>query len=163
MWTSATIADINELTSFFINNLVDNPQYISHGEMQMGIALAPGILSPDAITKWENYISDKIDKMVSKHKSNVIVYKNEGVIDAFCVLDITNDGADDFGVICDMIVKSHLRGQGIGKQMLNMAKEWFKEMSIDSVYLESGLDNSKAHKFFEDNGFRPVSHIFKLF
>ena len=50
----------------------------------------------------------------------------------------------------------------MGKEMINMCKEWFKSKNIKDIYLESGLDNHSAHKFFERNGFKPVSQIFKI-
>ena len=75
---------------------------------------------------------------------------------------MANEGADAFGVICDMYVKKEIRGNGMGKEMINMCKEWFKSKNIKDIYLESGLDNHSAHKFFERNGFKPVSQIFKI-
>ena len=122
MWEIATKDDIKELTKLFISNLIESPHYISHGEMQMGIAIGPGLLNENAADNWEKYIDDKIERMSNQQTANVLVYKNNGNIDAFFVADVANDGADDFGVICDMYVKKEIRGNGMGKEMINMCK-----------------------------------------
>ena len=133
-----------------------------HGEMQMGIAIGPGLLNANATENWEKYITDKIQRMLSKQSANVLVYRTNSLIDAFCVLDVANDGDADFGIICDMLVKKEIRGNGMGKEMVNMSKIWFEKKKISDIYLESGLDNHTAHKFFQKNGFKPISQIFKL-
>ncbi len=173
MFTQATLNDINELAELFWNNIEAAPEYISHGEIQMGVATAPGILAPDGIQVWKEYIRQKIEgegvKMAesikasdSRYPSVVFVHRDSGKIDAFCVLEITDDGNKPFGTICDMLVLPHLRGEGMGKKLLAQAKEWFAANGVTDIYLESGLNNHSAHEFFKKQGFREVSHIFKL-
>lgn len=180
MFTQATLNDINELAELFWNNIEVAPEYISHGEIQMGVATAPGILAPDGIQVWKEYIREKIEGedvktaepcAVEKCKCNtaaveyptaVFVHRNSGKIDAFCVLEITDDGNKPFGTICDMLVLPHLRGEGMGKKLLAQAKEWFAANGVTDIYLESGLNNHSAHEFFRKQGFREISHIFKL-
>ena len=36
------------------------------------------------------------------------------------------------------------------------------EIGIKDVYLESGLENHKAHEYFKSRGFVKVSEIYKL-
>lgn len=164
MWTKADYNDIDELVGIFWSNIENAPQYISHGEMQMGVATAPGALAPDGKEVWRRYIGKKIagDREDVQLPSAVIVYRNNGKITAFCVLEISEDGGSPYGIICDMLVIPQMRGTGLGKELLAKAKEWFKEHGICDVYLESGLNNHSAHAFFRKYGFREVSHIFKL-
>lgn len=164
MWTKATGNDIEELVEIFWSNIEAAPQYISHGEMQMGVATAPETLASNGKEVWRKYISQKIAEGNENVQlpSSVIVYRNNGKIAAFCVLAVLEDGCNPYGVICDMLVIPQMRGTGLGKELLVKAKEWFKEHGICDVYLESGLNNHSAHAFFRKYGFREVSHIFKL-
>lgn len=164
MWEKAKITDVNNLTEIFWANISAAPEYISHGEMQMGIANASGQLAANGRQLWVQYIKKKItgEGGDAQHPSVVLVYKDNGEIKAFCVLEILQDGDKPFGIICDMLVKPALRGNGLGKMLLIKAKEWFKSMGIKDIYLESGIDNHAAHAFFKKQGFREVSHIFKL-
>lgn len=162
MWENASVKDINELTEIFWENLLGNQQYISHGEMQMGVAAEPGRLEADGKEKWRKYITGKLDKVKAQLPSRILVYKDNGNILAFCVLEIEEDGDKPFGVICDMLVKKDLRGTGLGQEMFEKAVEWFQSLPVRDIYLESGADNHRAHAFFEQRGFRMVSHIFRL-
>ncbi|MBQ5593862.1 MAG: GNAT family N-acetyltransferase, partial [Bacteroidales bacterium] len=94
----------------------------------------------------------------------VLIYTSEedDKILAFSVLELSEDGASAFGVICDMLVHPSKRGTGLGSQLLEKSKEWFRSLGIDEIYLESGLKNHSAHQFFEKKGFKPVSYVFKL-
>ncbi len=163
MFAEAKINDLEELVALFWSNLESAPEYISHGEIQMGVATAPGVLAHDGENVWREYIRSKIEGGDSKYPSTVIVYRENESISAFCVLEIADDGAQPFGTICDLLVRPGIRGKGLGGRMLDKAKEWFSAHGINDVYLESGLNNHSAHSFFERHGFRPVSYVFKLF
>lgn len=52
--------------------------------------------------------------------------------------------------------------KGIGKALLNKGFDWLRAQGVEQFYLESRIDNHSAHKFFENQCFRMVSHIFKL-
>lgn len=161
MWEKADNTNIDELSDIFWDNILDNPIYISHGEIQMGVATDVGVPADNGKEKWKQYIVEKINNY-SQLPATVLVYKKNGVINAFCILEISKDGAEPFGVICDMLVKKEMRGKGFGKQMLANAMEWFDKMGVKDIYLESGVDNHSAHDFFNNYGFSQVSHIFRL-
>ena len=93
-----------------------------------------------------------------------VVYKavRDGDIVGFCVTEITDDGADPFGMICDVLVKEECRIGGIGTELINRALEWLRQAGIKDVYLESGLHNHSAHEYFIRRGFKKVSEIYKL-
>lgn len=111
MWKNASVKDINELTEIFWDSIVSNQHYISHGEMQMGVAAEPGRLKADGKEKWRKYITPKLDNEKTQLPSRILVYKDNGTIQAFCVLKLEEDGDKPFGVICDMLVKEDLRGK----------------------------------------------------
>jgi ribosomal protein S18 acetylase RimI-like enzyme len=153
----ATREDVPRLTALFRENLAANPGYISHGEIQMGIAAGPGRPAPDGIGKWEKYLIDKIDDP----RSRVLLHAPDGIPIAFIIIEIARDGDRPFGVICDLLVHPSLRGRGIGDGLLAAGMNWLRDRGIDAFYLESGAGNASAHAFFHRRGFRVISHVFK--
>lgn len=162
MWTQADFNDIAILAEMFWGHLIKNPNYISHGEMQMGVADSPGDPAIGGKQKWIRYISGKMNREETQLPAGILVYKEKEAIQAFCVLEIEEDGDKPYGVICDMLVLESFRGKGLGKQMFEQIMNWFREYGVEAVYLESGVNNHPAHAFFEKMGFFKVSHIFKL-
>ncbi|MBQ1218846.1 MAG: GNAT family N-acetyltransferase [Bacteroidales bacterium] len=176
MWCKADYTDVSELVEMFWENISSAPEYISHGEIQMGMAKGPGELEDEDVAKevWTDYIMDKIERQDVEFNPEdfdpdnlpaaVLIYTSEedDKILAFSVLELSEDGASAFGVICDMLVHPSKRGTGLGSQLLEKSKEWFRSLGIDEIYLESGLNNHSAHQFFEKKGFKPVSYVFKL-
>lgn len=183
-WQQGTEKDIAELTEMFWANLTGHPEYISHGELQMGVACAPGVPAEKGKRLWQAYIREKIGGARRNYltpegvlpaapgaepvqgeewPSAVFLYRAGGRIAAFCILEVSNDGDKPFGILCDMLVRPEYRSHGLGKQMLAMTRTWFGNLGITDIYLESGVNNHAAHVFFERQGFRQVSHIFKWF
>ena len=162
MFVKATLKDTNALCDLFLKTLREHKSYISHGEMQMGVALSNDEISDDAEKKWTYYIRKKINNRSTKYPSVVLKYLDEGKIVAFGVFEVSADGDKPFGIIGDMVVLRKYRGSGLGKKLLDEGLQWFAAMGIDDIYLESGLHNESAHRFFEKNGFERVSYIFKL-
>ena len=184
IWRQGHLKDVEELADLFWTHLTEHPEYISHGELQMGVASAPGIVAKNGKEILKEYIRKKIEGAqrnyfstegamlkeetdaewlsAGKFPSAVFIYEVEGKTAAFCVLDTACDGSSPFGIICDMLVSLSFRGCGIGKQMLELARKWFRNMGITDIYLESGINNHAAHAFFDRQGFKKVSHIFKL-
>ncbi len=164
--TTATDADREVLADIFMAHITAHREYISHGEMQMGTAVmvtaedgsrspAP---APDGRRMWIKYITEKISS------EDAVVYKavsGEEIV-GFCVADIEEDGADPFGMLCDVLVKENVRGGGIGSALMAAGLGWLRSKGITDIYLESGKNNHSAHGFFERRGFRKVSEIFRL-
>ena len=57
----------------------------------------------------------------------------------------------------DMIVDGSLRGMSLGKKLMDFIHNFAAEQKIKALFLESGINNDKAHSFFEKNGFEKVS------
>lgn len=156
----ATDSDIPALADLFWENLTAQPAYISHGELQMGIASGPGRIAADGKEKWKNYIYKKIN--TSSAFVQICRDESGGPIQGFIVAEIDSDGDKPFGVICDVVVRKEMRGEGLGKELLQTGIRWLREQKAHAVYLESGVENHEAHHFFERQGFVPVSHVFRL-
>lgn len=162
----ATVEDEQTLCEMFLKHITAHPEYISHGEIQMGVGegeFEDGVLvaRPSARAKecWMRYIHGDMtadDAAVFKAVSTT------GDIIGFTVAEIQEDGADPFGMVCDVLVDESLRCGGVGTALLQTALGWFREMGIKDIYLESGLNNHAAHEYFMRRGFVKVSEIYKL-
>ena len=158
--------DAHALADLFIGHITRHSDYISHGEIQMGVGtgeLRDGELvtepAPDAREKWMKYINGHISDEAG---AGVWKLTDGGTICGFCVADIEEDGDEPFGVVCDVLVREGFRGRGAGEKLLQTAVSWLRSKGIRDIYLESGKDNHPAHRFFEKRGFVHVSNIYKL-
>lgn len=59
-------------------------------------------------------------------------------------------------------VKKEIRGQGIGKKLLDNLLEICKEMNIDEIRLGVFNKNISAYKFYEQYGFEPFEQLMNL-
>ena len=160
----ATVSDKEALADLFYAHLSENVEYISHGEMQMGIGhlvfngkeYVPQ-LDADTRHLWLTYIEEHMTA------EGMAVYKAEdstGSLLGFCVLETDSDGGAPFGVLCDILVSAEARGQGVGSRLFSAAEDWFKSRNLKDVYLESGKNNHNAHNFFIRRGFMKVSEVY---
>ena len=162
----ATVEDEQALCGIFLKHITAHPEYISHGEIQMGVGqghfedgefvTAP---SPRAKECWMKYIHGD---MTADDAAVFKAVSSEGVIIGFTVAEIQEDGAEPFGMVCDVLVDESRRQGGVGSALLSASLGWFMEMGIADVYLESGLKNHAAHEYFMRRGFVKVSEIYKL-
>lgn len=161
----AGISDVSALAGIFYAHLAAHPEYISHGEVQMGIGkltfdgekYIPELLL-ESRDLWMTYLNDHINADGREVYKAVLP---DGSIAGFCVLEDTDDGAEHFGVLCDILVSESFRGHGVGSALFKQAGDWFASRGLKDVYLESGKDNHHAHSFFEKRGFRKVSEVYK--
>lgn len=162
----AQMADAQALADLFLDHIEAHHEYISHGEIQMGVGegvIVDGVLeavpAPGAREKWLEYIHVYLET-----PSMAQVWKAvEGdEIVGFVVADIEQDGDARFGMVDDVLVKENYRGHGAGAQLLQTAIDWLRSRGVKDIYLESGKDNHAAHRFFEKRGFFHVSEIYKL-
>ncbi len=167
----AAIEDRDNMADLFLSHISQHTEYISHGEIQMGVG--EGIMqdgsfvtypSPNAREMWLKYITAHIEDGGNNAKVLKAVEKGEDGerLAGFCVVDIEEDGADPFGMVCDVLVDERFRGRGVGGTLLERGIAWLREQGIKDIYLESGMHNHSAHDFFRRRGFVHVSEIFKL-
>jgi len=163
----AQVQDAPALADIFFGHLAAHPEYISHGEMQMGVGegvIQDGILvaqtAPDGREKWMHYILAHIEDEGFAEVWKAV--SEEGEIVGFAVADIEEDGDAPFGMVCDVLVREGYRGHGTGDALLRTAIGWLRARGVNGIYLESGKNNHAAHRFFEKRGFAHISEIYKL-
>ena len=163
----AGVEDEKTLCEIFFEHIEKHNEYISHGEIQMGVGTGyfedgefiTGVAS-EARTAWMKYITGNL-----ADQDGAAVYKavdEDGHILGFCVTEIMEDGADPFAMVCDVLVKENCRTKGVGSALLDAAIQWLHSKGIYEIYLESGLRNHAAHEYFMRRGFKKVSEIYKL-
>lgn len=164
---AASAADADELCDIFMNHISAHNEYISHGEIQMGVGIGKMVdgrlvvsPSPDGRSFWMKYILGKIADREAAAVFKAVLATGETA--GFCVVEITDDGAEPFGVVCDVLVREDCRRSGIGAALLDKGLTWLRDNGVKDIYLESGLDNIAAHEYFMRRGFVKVSEIYKL-
>lgn len=163
----ADLKDAEDLCDMFLNHISAHREYISHGEIQMGVGTGCFIdgklvadVSPDARRCWMRYITGNLTEPDRAYVGKAV--SENGEIKGFCVAEIQEDGAEPFGMLCDILVNEEYRGTGTGSALFESAIEWFHDQGIKDIYLESGLNNHAAHEYFIHKGFVKVSEIYKL-
>ena len=153
-----TESDYPKVIDLFCENIEEAKEYISHGEIQMGVALNRYKLSSGLHDIWKRYLIEQ----VLQDPDGVIVCVLGNEVVGFTIAEINQDLGHSFGVICDMITRKDMRGNGIGNLLMTAALSFFEEKGIKQIFLESGLENHSAHNFFEKHGFQCVSKVFML-
>ena len=76
-----------------------------------------------------------------------------GVIDKKDEIDKLTNDCSKTGSVLELIVKSDIRGKGIGKSLLNKMEEYFKSQDCKRVNIEVFGPNKKGLDFYEKNDY----------
>lgn len=66
------------------------------------------------------------------------------------------------GHIEDFVVSEKVRGKGVGSLIMESVKKYCKENNIKVLKLDSGVDLTNAHKFYEKNGGKFTEKMFRF-
>jgi GNAT superfamily N-acetyltransferase len=150
-----------ELATFFARNV--GPEYISHSELQ-----GPRALSP---SEWRDALPDLLHREIEPRlreaqsrapaaaSQPVAVAEQDGATAALALVTFAGDAPVPFGIIEDLVVARDRRSHGIGKAMVDWITAEARARSINRLFLESGQNNSRAHHFFEREGFEVCSIV----
>jgi len=158
-WSTDTrMADT--LARFMYASLIGCPEYISYSEIQEGRAVSPTTWSPD------------LEKILRASIENHLRGRNDG--DGVGALAIAKSGTDLVGllqisyeeapnhtyvVLEDLVVAPKFRNYRIGERFLKWIEDCLRNKGVKEVFLESGVGNAKAHRFFERCRFETVSKV----
>jgi ribosomal protein S18 acetylase RimI-like enzyme len=147
--------DLDPVTKVYSESY--NSTYISYSELGEGKAIAPGILSEQAVTIFREQLASLLS--LSRPGLFVAISENNVVGFALACLRIAEAGhiecwLDDLGVL------PNYRGQNIGEKLVRHILEWGTQQGAKYFLLESGVQNEVAHRLFARLGFHPLSMVF---
>lgn len=148
-------AEAQEAAAFAARVIGADARYISHGEIQTGLSLDGKRWAPNIA---ELYAEDFAD--LGDERELIVTRDEDGTMIGMAIIAWEHSARRRFAVLEDMAVDPALRSQGIGLQLLRTVEARVAGRGIDWLFLESGLQNHGAHRFFERNGFETVSHVF---
>lgn len=128
--------------------------YISHGEIQTGLSLDGKTWISDLGERHTRDFADPGDRdmLVARDGDEVLV--------GFGIVAWRLEDPMPYGVIEDIAVEPDLRGHGLGGEILDRLVAEVVHRGGKWVFLESGLHNDDAHRFFERHSFEEVSRVF---
>ena len=95
-------------------------------------------------------------------ESEIFVADDGGRLVGFCTAYMDFDSVR-FGRRCwveDLAVDPDRRSEGIGKALLEAAKDWARGAGATHLELDSGLGRTDAHRFYEREGAERQSYSF---
>lgn len=151
-------AEIMELGAFFARNAVELPEYISHGEIQCE-------LSRDGLS-WDAKAAKLITayfRELGQNRVPVLVagaWSEGGGPVAVAVVEIVERETLKYAILADLLVEAESRLKGIGGRMMRFIEKEMRSQGVDWLFLESGVRNESAHRFFENLQYRQTSKVF---
>ena len=150
------------LARLFSSNLT--PSYISHAELQGYRAIRPGEWAKDIDSLLYDEISQRLkrplDGFPARRSWRGVVEAHEGdALVGLAFVTVEHEAAVPFGIIEDIVIDGRLRGAGRGKKMMQWIADQFRQAGLKRAFLESGMNNHRAHELFEHLGFQQVSIV----
>ena len=147
-----------ELARFFVQNAP--AEYISHGEIQDGRAEAKGVWSVNV----ESILTRQFSHGCRREgdgkftETRLAIAQLEGSdVAAIAYVGVERVAPAPYAVLYDLLVKSDLRNLNVGSDLLSWIEKQLREEKVAMLFLESGINNERAHSFFLREGFSPVS------
>ena len=135
----------------------NNPAYASHSEQQMGFE--------NPLTESNvDYLREHCENHTKKRAySGLVAVDDDGrILGVVLMKKHSPKGAPSWGELSDIILAPKQRSDGLGQMLLSRAIAVFRKWGVDQVFLETGVDNKKAHRFFIGQGWKVVSHVLKI-
>jgi GNAT superfamily N-acetyltransferase len=108
----------------------------------------PGSLPP----RWDPARArEALAEAIAGERSTVLVAEHRGELLGFATAYLELNSVR-FGLRCwveDLAVSPEHRSRGIGKALLDAAKEWARERGATHLELDSGEARKDAHRFYE--------------
>jgi GNAT superfamily N-acetyltransferase len=123
----------------------------------------PGSVPP----RWDpGKAREAIAEAISRDDCAVLVAEHRAQLLGLCTAYIDLRSVR-FGVRCwveDLAVSPEHRSQGVGKALLDAAREWARGRGATHLELDSGEARKDAHRFYEREGpsWRSVSYAWEL-
>lgn len=93
-------------------------------------------------------------KILFAVSENSIVGYAVGVIWKQSEKNILEIGPHKLGEVLDIYLRSEFRGKGIGRKMIRMMENYFKNENCDSMWISVFAPNTNAHEMYKKCGFK---------
>jgi GNAT superfamily N-acetyltransferase len=146
--------ELAQAAAFLAQTLRAQPAYISHGEIQCG-------LSSDG-RRWARDLAARLAEDLAgldEGRSVFVAREGTGIV-GVAVIKWSAGGRIRYAAIEDLAVADALRSHGLGAAMIDAIETEARRRGGAWLFLESGLDNHRAHAFFGRHGYRPLSKVF---
>jgi len=145
------------LVSFFVENT--DTGYISHGELMDGRAndldewseALPRVLADEYL---ESEFAAQPTRPTGKR---IALAEDADGLRGLALVELSGEAPNRYAVIHDLVVARSHRGTGVGAALLFWLERSFCGAGIRQIFLESGLRNDAAHRFFERAGYHKSS------
>jgi len=142
------------LVSAFMRQL--DSAYISHGEIMYGRA--------KNAEEWADNIEDVLREDILEAVScrtgegGLALAMEDDSLAGFAMIEIEKPRrAEVFAVLSDLVIMPGHRGTGIGAGFLAWIETELLREGVGRIFLESGVRNAAAHRFFNNRGFSTIS------
>jgi ribosomal protein S18 acetylase RimI-like enzyme len=103
-------------------------------------------------------IGEKLDG-----KSVIFVAEEDGKTVGMCWCTIVNRGVDKQGELAEFYVEKEYRGKGIGKELVNAAKQLFIDEHVEVAFVWTHHGNTAAIELYKNAGFKEVTQLVMAF
>jgi len=131
--------------------------YITHVEIQMGIATGPDKPSPEA----KNIIRGQLEELIENDDACVLVALQGETVVGVAIGCIEEEYGSRYGDFWDVIVRPDFRAMGVGGKLIEMIHSFFRRRGMKSVYLDVNPENREAISIYERLGYETVSAVMR--
>lgn len=146
--------ELPAIATFFARIIALDASYVSHGEVQTGLSLDG--------TTWVDDLDRRMAEdfaAMGNERSVAVAMGRDGLAGAVIILWEVTDRVS-FMVIEDLAVDPAARSHGVGAGLVAFAEAAGVKRGMAWAFLESGLHNEGAHRFFDRQGFHAMSKVF---
>lgn len=150
---------VNQAADLFVRNI--GPEYISHSEMQVGRAIhsnrwADDLL--DIIRREMREATEHLRNTGHAQRKLALALQDEDLV-ACAFVDFFGDPTSPYATLDDLVVADTNQCLGVGTQFFRWIENECRSQKIQQLFLVSGQGNSRAHRFFQRQGFEPISIV----
>ena len=114
------------------------------------------------LTQVETHLKNKI----TSDDSLILVAIESNKVVGYSISEITRKRPSTrkktLGIIYDMAITTDQRGKGIGKEMLDRIKAWFKDRDTKRIEISAVTKNTIGNTFWREQGFKDSEEIMYL-
>jgi ribosomal protein S18 acetylase RimI-like enzyme len=137
--------------------------YISHSEIQEGRALSQIDWNPDLKRILYRSIVNHLSQVDDDGgQGEIAIVLKESEVVGLLQVSYGKSPNGTYAVLEDLVVRAGFRDQGIGDAFLQWLKTDLRKKNVVHIFLESGNQNNRAHKFFERLGYKTLSKVMVL-